>query len=1031
MGKRRSKLWILIVLVVFIAICLAIVAVFYSFQRASSFNARPLVLIHNPLNRDELMVGEGIIVHATGRSQRGVEHIELWVDNVLLTQKEAGDQPASPLVLTADWVPTSTGTHLIVVRAVSADGISGQSSIGVTVVESGEVGGVVHTVEEGETLAEIAEEYGTTLEELEELNPGLDPGGPAPGDDVEVPDEEPPRAAGGEGEEEVSAEDDEPPAPEAESPADSDSVVEEVSDWFGHPEEGMIGLQVEVLSLLTSSDLEGLHCYIGFAGAPPLWFPDADNDQTSDESFSILENIADLSSWDVEPYLRSDSTPIIFWPENDPLPFEIACVGVAGGGTQALDLGRAQFTIAPQYWNGIDNGYGTSGADGRFQFIYRVNIVGDRPRNVPMFLDPDMTSPTNARIDDRRISLRWDYEPEADEIPIDGFRVYLNGNLQWVEAPDARESGLPYEWLNPPCGTRYALSVTAFRYGFPDGPESFPSLAFTETPAENCNREIQISFLTLETFDLGGDGNHEDRHGDIGPPYGYFFANERQITFDARPSSGGGGSLDMPNGLTDNTTYDLMSMYADPSWDYSGMPSTIVDVPEGGSFEFGFHIMDQDNGRCGNSDDRGCDDLICEGLSMIYTDSGLGTFDQYHEGALESDDGRCRVTYTFGPAFGSPVGTGGEGWEPLPWIQVEDIVIDEATGQMEVYVRNTGTATWPWRDLTIRLQTRDGDPISTITWPGYVLEAGQRDVLVDLGMVLEAPFDACVVIDPDDEVLEEYERSGAMVHGPICPRLPDLTITDVSFEPAGGGRIRITVRNDGDGAVENRTLAFQTLLPDGESLYIGGSYPNVDLALREERFFELGGVSESVRERMRRGYSVVVNPDATIAESNMDNNTYDVAAGQRLRIYLYGIWAPEDAGDHVRYQFDAHVVSGSSQRQVADWEIGPDISWGSCFPSRYCIRLFQDNEYDTYWFDIYGDESLEIIVNVTHPGGLREAMTGSDIYGPVNNWGSSPPFNYSCRDPQSSSGVHNWNLGYAGVHAWEVTFHICKEEMEP
>ncbi len=63
----------------------------------------------------------------------------------------------------------------------------------------------------------------------------------------------------------------------------------------------------------------------------------------------------------------------------------------------------------------------------------------------------------------------------------------------------------------------------------------------------------------------------------------------------------------------------------------------------------------------------------------------------------------------------------------------------------------------------------------------------------------------------------------------------------------GGGRIRVTVQNIGDGPIENRVLAFETQLPDGTPLYVGGSYPNVSFEPREIHTYDLSGVSESIR----------------------------------------------------------------------------------------------------------------------------------------------------------------------------------------
>lgn len=569
--ESRSRVWIVLVAVIAILVCLVIAALLYSFQRTRSFNTRPLVMIHNPLNRDEIEVGDGVIIHATARSQRGVNHIELWVDNQKIAERDVTGTAASPLTLTKGWFPTFEGSHMITVVARSADGVEGQSSIGVIAVE----GVTEHTVQEGETLASIAEDYDTTPEEIEASNPDLGPGGPVPGDSLDIPGGGPGDA--GDGEDPAPPESVEPPASESEDPPEAEpespsdaGVVQEAADWFGQPEEGMVGLQIEFPELRTDKGLEELHCYIGFAGSPPIWYPDADNDQTTDETFAILEEHESYTSWDVAPFLVGvGTTPVIFWPENEPIPLEISCVGVTGGGTEALNLGHEEISIGSHMWNGMIMGVNVTGPDGDFEIRFRVSTVGDRPRGVPMFLDPDMTSPTNVRIDDRRISLRWDYEPEADEEPIDGFRVYLNGNLQWVELADDRESGLPYEWLLPPCGSTYTFGVTAFRYGFPDGPESFPGVTMINTPADECNREVLINFLALETLNLGGDGRYEDRDGDVGPPYGWFIANDRSFYFDARtlvPSTW--GAVDLMRGLYHNTMYDIPEMVADPTWGF-------------------------------------------------------------------------------------------------------------------------------------------------------------------------------------------------------------------------------------------------------------------------------------------------------------------------------------------------------------------------------------------------------------------------------------------------------------------------------
>ncbi len=1012
-------------------VCVAVTSLVYFQARARDFNSKPLVLIHSPVNREQARVGEGIIVHATAREDNGLRRIELWVDNTFVDARDAPDGGApAMLVFSSSWIARAVGSHVLIVRAIASDGTEGQASVVVEALAQDAADSETHVVEEGETIESIAEEYGITPEELAGANPGLDPGGPAPGDELVIPDDEPHPADGGAPAEPPPGS--EPPVPEEGAPGAPGSAFEfpllELLEAaiFGAGEP--TGLRVEFLSAGTSDLLEGLHCYIELGDAPPRWYPDEDNDQTTDESF-VLD---DTGHWSLDTHLSGESAPLIYWPRNRDLPLDISCVGITAGGTDALDLGRWHGVIPPEQWAGIPLAEGATGSDGSFLVEFRITRTDGGGRGVPLWLDPDMTPPTNIRLDERRISLRWDYNPRPDEEPIDGFRIYLNGSLQWVEPSDSRESMLPYEWFNPPCGTTYTFAVTAYRFGLPDGPESFPGVVILEQPAEDCTREVLITFLTLETFDLGGDGRYEDRHGDVGPAFGHLYANESQITFDGGDL---GPGLDMPNGLRHNTVYNLGEMSADPTWRFSGMPALLVAIPDGGTFEFGFRIWDDDSGRCRNSGDPGCDDLICEGLSFIYEEDSVEAwrFDSHNEGALLSEDGRCRVTYQWGPAAGSPVGPGVEGWEPLPWLDLEDFVVNEDNGRVQLHICNTGTATWPWRDLTVELQSREGLSLGVYTWPSFVLEAGQRTMLEHPDMRLSAPFDACVLIDPFDDVLEEYERSGAMFHRPICPHIPDLVITNVRYIPSGGfGQVSVTIRNVGEGALENRAVSVRSYLPDGAPLYIGGSYPNITLGCFETVTLNFGGVSESTREQMRAGYLVTVNPEAAIFESNADNNTYSVRGATRLWLSWVWIVAPYHSRNSVEYSFDAYVVSGDTRRRVADWNVSQDINWGSCSDPYNCVRQFYDNEYDTYWFDIFGDELLEITASAFD--GSWIIGSGTETYRPEDGWGAGPLGSYrSCGylGPGSNPGSHTWLFDYYGGESWNIVFHICREDASP
>lgn len=879
--KKKRLIWLGAIGLALMIVCLVAGVAYYLSYQARASDGRPLVLIHSPVAREQVILGNALFVHATARSAAGLARIEFWANDVLLASRDAPSPAPNSMVLTTGWLPTVTGNHVLIVRALTMDGEEGQASLVIRVLQGDDEAPLTHLVQEGETLDSIASDYATTPEELVATNPHLEGEGLSPGDDLVIPDDEP----GGEGLEPASEADDEAPLPEAEAPMSSGLIHEfflDLADWFRRDAVDPMGLQVEFLQLQTSAAYESLHCYIGAGYMPPRWYPDLDRDQTTDESFALRGiGPGGVGIWSIEEHLSGDEALNVTWPSDQALPVSLSCVGITAAGTEALDLGRWEAQIAPRRWTGVVIRGSAAGEGGWYDFALRIRRVGSRGGG-PLYLDPEMTSPTNARLDERRISLRWDYDPPAGEQPITGFRIYLNGNLQWVEPASARESGLPYEWFNPPCATTYAFAVTAYRHALPDGPESLPAIALRQGPQDECERQLQITFLTLETFDLGGDGRRPEHSGDVGPVYGHFFANEQRISFDTR-SPRGGGRLDRPNGLHHHSIYNLSDLSFDGTWGFNGMPAMVAHVPEGGSFEFGFHIMDSDVGRCNNARDPGCDDLVCEGISILYNNS-LGAFDEIHEGALTSEDGRCRVTYRWGPAPGSPVGSGIPGWEPLPWIALEDYVVDEDSGRIQLHIRNTGTATWPWRDLLIELQTRDGDSLGVYTWPAFVLEPGQHGILEHPEMRLDPPFDACVLIDPYDDVPEMFERSGDWRHIPLCPPVPDLIITDARYVTTSDhGQIRITVQNVGEAPLAHRSLAIRTFLADGSPLYIGGSLPNISLERFEPMTFSLGGVSPSAYAQMQQGYSVVVNPDRTIYESDYRNNIYSIDPSVRVR----------------------------------------------------------------------------------------------------------------------------------------------------
>jgi len=919
-------------------------------------------LIHNPVNHDQVRLGEGLQVHATARSTRGVKRLEFWADGTLVdVQLPPSGKSITPLVISSQWQPDTPGSHSLVVRAYSADNIEGQAAVAIEAVGSEESGLTGHTVVAGETFEEIAGRYGMSAEDLQSLNPEADPAGIAPGDDLTVP--------GGSGGPEDAPPSEEPPAgadaPDPlDDPPDSDSGILEFlglnlhAFFFRDPVPSEV-LTIEALNLETGLVYESVHCYLSLGGSEPHWYPDNDNDQATDESFT---NTGD-NHWNIAGYLGGSNAPVINWPGDRNLTASIACIGIAGGGTDAIELGQVDLDIPPEEWDHITRRVDSLGGEGSFKVEYRVT-QGATSHGFPIYLDERMTPPTNLTM---AISTRdpglhnvllWDYNSLPDAEAINGFRIYLNGTLQWVEPADARSTDLPHEWFSPPCGDRYTFTVTAFRYGFPDGPESLPATppVTSETHGpESCQRQVNVTFLTLNTHTLPGDGDRDP--GDNGPVYGYFYANIAGAWFDGRDDTWGGlgfnnnseYSITGENGLTTDRDH----------WRNSGPAQFLVEVGDGDTLSIGYHIDDEDTGW-GNRDD-----LVCEGrLDYSYTDldrsSGVVT--------IPSENEACDVTFTLG-ITGGPLGNPGE--TLLPWLQYLDMSLDEATGEVRMLIQNTGTASWPFRPLEVALSRRNGEMIQMYTWDEFALAPGEETTLG--GFMVPAPLDYCVIIDPNNTVPELYEVTGALYHGPVCPVLPDLVPTNVEYDPSGGGRLRVTIQNQGEGEVVSRTIYLHTLLADGSRSYTDLIGTNVSLGPSETTVKEIISIPESVREQMKGGYSVIVNPDHTITETNYENNSYQVGPARQIWVELFdvcGTALAEYAPHNYTVWFRADVISGTQSRRVIDWTVEDIEFYAREMDDEDCSGVEELRR--TELIDVAGDERLvfnfdaEVTITGTH-----------------------------------------------------------------
>jgi hypothetical protein len=1021
----RKVRGILLGVLALLAICLVLVlalALLYGIRRRQAVEDRPLVLIHAPLNRDRGVLGEGVLVHATARAEGGVDRVELWVDGEFFAAQESPEEgPVSPLVFSAAWEPATLGAHALLVRAVSAGGVQGQALVAVEVVEpedEGEDLGGYLVPEEGRTLEEIAAEVGADPGELGSLNPGIGDDGPQPGDLVLYPDDEEPVEGGeppaGEGGPSSGAEpppaDESPPASHDAPPGSMLDVLELLGWAFPLPADGeLVGLQVEALALQTGDAYESVHCYVGVGEDDPRWYPDLDGDPATDESFARLDDSG--TAWNVAEVLSGSRAPVVFWSSAEPLNVDVTCVGITGGGTDSVDLGQLSITARPEAWDGLARRAVATSDEGTFTLDYRISRVEGASRGHPIFLDPSMTPPTDLRMG--FWTLLWNYEPREDEEPIHGFRVYLNGALQWVEPPDARQSTLPYEWLSPPCGERYDFTVTAFRYGYPDGPESRPSnvvpVVGGEPGSEDCSRTLIVRLETLST---------EYLERDMGPVYGTFYVNDQVVAFDGRCD---GPGICGEVGLYADWEYDISALTDHLAF---GAPARfVVNVPPDEQLVIGYDISAGGSGR------------VCAGETW-YEGAEL---DRAHSGGIVSErpsgySSRCRVTFTVRPTFGSPTGEVG-GQPPLPMLAVENLTVDESTGQLRIHVRNVGAASWPGKDLEVAVTWPDGSGIGGYIWPALVLRPGERAMLQhpDLVPGPHPPLGACVLLDPGNNVPEEDDYSLGWTRGRYCRPLPDLIVTDSLYDDVEE-RLLVTVENVGEGSLEHRNLGLQINMADGRYFSAPAEWwADVSIEPRGVIVMEWSNVGPEQRALMLGGYTVVIDPNNDIAEESGTNNEYAVRPSTRLWLSWTWIDVPYHFRDMVEYSFDAYLVSGGSRRQVADWRIRQDIDWGSCFRPYHCVRHYDNEEYDSYWFDVAGDEKLVVEITVSHPGTLYWDRTQVDVYRPEHGWGggsTGPRRTCGYLGGEGESHSYTWVFGYSEGQAWDTTFHICRENAE-
>jgi hypothetical protein len=1070
-NKKRT----LTCLFIFLGLVAIIAMIFYGYRfltlRARANVVHPQVLIHRPFNQQVISPESSTFLHATARAEVGISRIEVWADGEFLYAQEAPESGVgSPMVLHTYWQPNGLGLHEIVVRAYDADEVEGIASIIVVAEES--------TGEEVEAFDPTgiveAGEYPEDMEPSSETDISSDAGDSESPEDVEPSSETDISSDAGDSESpedaEPSSETDIPPdsgdseSPEAgssgppmepadHSPADPASpppedetppeplqpIYEfrffELFDFVGLGEDegenlpdssGPLLLKLEALDLNTLADYEGVHCYIGMGGGIPAWYPDSDNNPDTDEYFEDLG----FGLWNIADHLANDNGVVVHWPSGDPLPFEITCIGSANGGTEAIDLGRIESEIPSSEWDGITRQV-TAAAEGTFTLNYRITM--EEP--VPLALIPDMPPPFNVHIDDRRQELHWEWErPEDFEGPTPSYLVFVNDILVFQANHTTRAVRLPYIWFGPPCDVTYTFTMVAYQRPYPEGDYSPPSEPVylpdpDEGPRTDCEPEFLVSFDTLITGDLGGDDIPNNWANMVRPVAGSLFGNDKSVDFSNVT-------------LLPNQTYAISELVGS-----SGSSHFVYEALEDEYLRIGFDLIDSDDGSS---------ELLCtNSLFHDYTYNRLMGYGYFEDilYSLEDDGRRCQVHYTIQPVAGSAFGLDIEGSIPLPWIDVTGLRVDPTTGFVQVDVKNSGNAEWSNHTLWLSIFNRERDRLFGNHIEELFLDIGQEKTITT-DVTVSNIANVCIVVDPDDIVLELYENTGALYHATMryCLPLPDLWIQEAQYN-VDENKLRINIRNQGDRSSNigpgNQVDVYDLVLRLEPDLGIPYFYSlphqfGHDLLDYNDSAWVEWTLRPGQRERLLDGYTITLDPEDDIVEIDETNNTFTMEGGTNMRVAWDGIqarWYPswlQDctndgawAANDIEVWVDIYARTELSSRHLGSWfwegsisdsyrisEYNPNYAWNT-----------QNNLIDFY---IHGEENL-----VFELRGEQDNDSMGSAVGTFYNWENWEIMETINSSPQECDEGESRDMGYdltayppnsswSYCGGWSIYVNICE-----
>ncbi|MFZ5917516.1 MAG: Ig-like domain-containing protein [Chloroflexota bacterium] len=88
----------------------------------------PAVVITSPLSEQSFPHGSDVVIHSTANDTQGIVRVELWVDAALYRVDASPDPDGqTTFVVSQPWYAASPGSHQVVVRAYSKNGLMAES----------------------------------------------------------------------------------------------------------------------------------------------------------------------------------------------------------------------------------------------------------------------------------------------------------------------------------------------------------------------------------------------------------------------------------------------------------------------------------------------------------------------------------------------------------------------------------------------------------------------------------------------------------------------------------------------------------------------------------------------------------------------------------------------------------------------------------------------------------------------------------------------------------------------------------------